>query len=89
MSAATTYARIFTHAKTPVSEMRFITHAHAREKLLSGVARFPRTAAGRSLLREAYELSFMRRRTDCEPIHALDWDHLAILLAAALAKGDK
>ncbi len=69
--------------------MRFITHAHAREGLLTGVAHFPRTVAGRTLLREAYELSFMRRRTECGPIHALDWDHLAISLAAALAKGDK
>lgn len=63
--------------------------AIATAKLMASVAHFPRTTAGRSLLREAYELSFMRRRTDCEPIHALDWDHLAILLAAALAKGDK
>ncbi len=63
--------------------------AIATGKLMASVAPFPRTAAGRSLLREAYELSFMRKRTDCEPIHALDWDHLAILLAAALAKGDK
>lgn len=66
-----------------------LTHEHAREDLFSGVARFPRTADGRAMMREAYELSFMRRRTDCEPIHALDWDHLAILLAAALAKGHK
>lgn len=69
-----------------ISQQPRLTHAHARENLLSGVARFPRTASGRSMMREAYQLSFMRHPSDPVPIMALDWDVLAEKLSLALMR---
>ncbi|MBA8820680.1 hypothetical protein BRY73_23930 [Ochrobactrum sp. P6BS-III] len=57
--------------------MRFITHAHAREKLLAGAARFPCTAGGRSIMREAYEFSFMPHPAEATRVSDVDWDAVA------------
>jgi len=66
--------------------MKQASHAHAREKLLSGVARFPCTAAGRAMMSEAYELAFMRKPAEPMKIADLNWDVLAGKLSLALAR---
>lgn len=66
--------------------MKQVSHAHAREKLLSSAARFPRTSGGRALMREAYELSFMRSPHETTEISGINWDDLAGKLSFALAR---
>ncbi len=53
------------------------SHAHTREKLLAGVASFPRSSAGRSMMREAYELMFMRHPAEATQVSDVDWDAVA------------
>lgn len=68
---------------------RWLDALKQRKNTLPDVAIFPRTAAGRAMMREAYKLSFMQRQEDKVKISSLDWDVMASKLQPALSKGSR